>query len=1417
MHGQGSPKNRQSIARCALRGSNEGKLHGLIGFCSPAAFVSNLVKRPVSEQRSSGPAISKFRMLVLSCLFFQLMAVTNSAWLSAQSWLPGQASPINSSPPTPSLSTAAPANYQATSADASLTNGLVRPATSLGSGAPTAALIPSAVNPAEEPGKVQTRQRVLFRFTWGGGAARSWEGKLWLTDARGQRVMDWEALRLLSIDKDAPGSVLLDSRDQSVRLRTLLPSPYCSFQISVPADPNLQLQLTMGSTEAHTRRVQASVSLAEVMTSGWSATLDNQGNGFWIERPSEDRLRFRFPSPLQVVGAGERFEFGVEAVQTGLKAATSVDWVVSMIATGKRNSDAETLWQESGPGTVDSTGSISRLGTWTLVAPETPGVYELMAKLSFDRSNVLPFAGKESLQRRYQFVVIPNSSSQAVVTEQPQAMEPGPPESVSIKPEQLDSSWSSRLAEVPRISVFPRLNSVSRSSTELYTNYGTEAIEFRRDEERAWWTLPAGHWRAIELTGLRPGGYWLQTIVRNPAEGRLAVTVLQPDANGSYSSLQAGVGLKNPMLLGAGWSMDSEQAWHQPVWINPVNTKPPVLLLQNPGSDSIEIGNLNWNAMASTGSLAKATSGRRAIELYLQTPLLPTVMQASKTEASQQKPSLNDWGTGWQSVERLVQLMKQQELSTVWLPVLSQGGSLYDSQLYHTSLRYENSGFATQVQTNSKMDLVKLLLSRLSNEGMGLVPVLDFSGTLELVEQRSLEAGVPVPWLGDDSTSLHYDPLHPIVRQSLKAIVREFVQRYRKHHGLKGIGISLGPDSHLLFFNEVQGSEDLATFQAFLEQTGALWPEGSGAVQQSTAAQRARFVLGPAGESWLSWRANQMTQLLDELGQIAKDEAGDPQFQVEFIAENWLTHPAIKPAAYPNLRTNLDWQQEALRMGMDLVALGQENINGRLRFQWGSNPTDHLAQQRVSTFAFHRDALWRLHQTLSLAAPLFQDSLEVLDLSGLSLGGTRHPGLQTLVSYSSPTARLKYWSESLWWGDRQGLQRQSWSAGAGSSPEELQFQRAFAQLPLSTFQTVHRDANSSVVIRQELGAAQPLAYLVNAAPWPVTVSVPEWRKGVGVESLSQLSTGQPWEVRQGDDGAEMLLPAYSLLVVRLDQPLSGKDISTRDQEGVLETVKDIKDALFRKLQQASKPKSWPYLINGDFEEEEPTLKSWSTGVSEGQAIEVDATLAHTGRQSLHLVNREGVLWLRSQPMVPVTTGRVSIAAWLRVHPQSTSRTVRLSIDAETTTGQKYYRFAEVKLDDQREATGWQAVAAHFDDLPEEGLKHFRIGLDLMQPGEFWIDSVHCFDRWFDANDQRILANRLGLMNYALEQRSQSFAAYQMLGDYWLNFLYEHIEDPGTPGPMEQAQATAKSTDNNVHEADLPAWSSRVKRRLFNLR
>ncbi len=112
--------------------------------------------------------------------------------------------------------------------------------------------------------------------------------------------------------------------------------------------------------------------------------------------------------------------------------------------------------------------------------------------------------------------------------------------------------------------------------------------------------------------------------------------------------------------------------------------------------------------------------------------------------------------------------------------------------------------------------------------------------------------------------------------------------------------------------------------------------------------------------------------------------------------------------------------------------------------------------------------------------------------------------------------------------------------------------------------------------------------------------------------------------------------------------------------------------------------------------------------------------------------------------------------------------------------QPYYRFANVGAGVAAAplADGWSPFILQIDDLPREGLEEFRIGFDLMGPGEVWIDDIEVFDLSFTEQEQFQMARLIAAAEFHLRESNFAAAATELDG-YWPRFLGLHVE-PSQP-------------------------------------
>src|SRR6185369_868135 len=101
-----------------------------------------------------------------------------------------------------------------------------------------------------------------------------------------------------------------------------------------------------------------------------------------------------------------------------------------------------------------------------------------------------------------------------------------------------------------------------------------------------------------------------------------------------------------------------------------------------------------------------------------------------------------------------------------------------------------------------------------------------------------------------------------------------------------------------------------------------------------------------------------------------------------------------------------------------------------------------------------------------------------------------------------------------------------------------------------------------------------------------------------------------------------------------------------------------------------------------------------------------------------------------------TTGRISVVANLRVADPLRQPRLRLAVEGKL-DGQPYYRWSNVGLSEEGKPlkvqlqSEWNSYRFPLTDLPLSGLTDLRIGFDLMDEGEVWIDDIQVFDLWFD--------------------------------------------------------------------------------------
>jgi len=168
----------------------------------------------------------------------------------------------------------------------------------------------------------------------------------------------------------------------------------------------------------------------------------------------------------------------------------------------------------------------------------------------------------------------------------------------------------------------------------------------------------------------------------------------------------------------------------------------------------------------------------------------------------------------------------------------------------------------------------------------------------------------------------------------------------------------------------------------------------------------------------------------------------------------------------------------------------------------------------------------------------------------------------------------------------------------------------------------------------------------------------------------------------------------------------------------------------------------------------------------------------------------GLATLRSNPFAAPRSGRISVAAWLRLPEGDPQPPLRMAVEGAQ-DDREYYRFAAVGgLSGGRPlAATWSQFVLQVDDLPAEELDSLRVRFDLLGPGAVQIDDVRVFDLAFDESQRVHLTKALAVLDDRFSAGDVG-GCVATLESHWPAFLRAFVppqpEAGGLRGPAAPA-------------------------------
>ena len=1207
------------------------------------------------------------------------------------------------------------------------------------------------------------RPTMRLRIAWGGGTATSWRGKF---SVNGGQIVDHEAL---GISEDEPGSMWIEEGVLHVAEKSS--REYDGVDIAIEGSLECELTVSLIAGEQVQNIPPLIIPLKELIEQPFHDRIgpESSGNEIMIQRQPGDRLRVNFENRSLLFKPSEKFELQLTPHLLGLEANSSVT-LHSRILIARSD-------QEVAQRRIDFKVPADEQHYPTLPLqfelPEEEGVYDLVLTIKqagerFSPTN--PFRGSEQIiaQRKVQFVVLCESSK--MLNNQATATPPG-----NVVTEILPTNpWWKKVSQIPTLAGF-KDGPIRHGEIQLW----------QHPTLGAWTRLAASPndpqtvWAAYPLTVSQPGQpHVLEVEYPSDISQSMGVSLLEPDAAGNLLPLGIDSGI---VVNDQGNSDRPTIATHQMIFWP--KTKNPFVLITNARRDAPAVhGAIRVRGPRATVFPGIGRSVMRSASLpslfpldpspderlfagYMGEPLFPE--NFSGTEFLDQQRSLDDWVTFYEASTRLVEYLKYSGYNAMVLSVLARGGAIYPSDRLQPTPRYDTGIFASTGQDPIRKDVLELLLLLCDREGIQLIPSLQFSTPLPMLEEKRREAGNQKtgiiltdakgrtwrdPYASDGNVNLiRYNPLHADVQQEVLQIVREMIDRYGTHPSFAGLAVDLSGHGCTVFPGPTWG-RDPVTYQHFLDTrenaSTTSNTDGPDAIDEERA--------------WLEWRANRLGEFHSKLS--AQLRADCPQAKL-FIATSGVE---VSPDLSERLRPSLPNQvtPDQLLLGVGLATKNYRHPRSGIV----------LLQSRVMTADFSRidpAAAQEVGRSLSWDQALAEidsvghflqsrpRSIRLSSFENQSPFGKESTFL-ALAPHLVPTGAD---SRELLVRDLARDNLDTILIGGAMLPLGQEdacrsIVTAYRQLPKGQSFDV-AGSHDPIVIRKLMADGASYLTFTNPSSWPCRVALQLGQ--AELPAMRHLSLASAPEVLS-NGRIQLNLQPHDFRAIHFEQAeLDVVNVEVSMPANVRDLLEKRINELADRTSQLKNRPTFDVLRNTTFE----TADTIGWQADQKGTLVVDSNEAHTGQSSLRFENTV----VRSHSFSPPVTGRLSFSVWLKtsddaLHP------LRMGIEG-THKNQAFYRYGEITVGSE-----WKMFEYQIDDLPLADLGPLTIRFEHADQGHVWLDDIVVSDLYFSENERKELARLITQAHFSLTE-GNFVECGRLLDGYWPRFLQRYVPLPAT--------------------------------------
>jgi hypothetical protein len=840
-------------------------------------------------------------------------------------------------------------------------------------------------------------------------------------------------------------------------------------------------------------------------------------------------------------------------------------------------------------------------------------------------------------------------------------------------------------------------------------------------------------------------------------------------------------------------------------------SRSPVLVIANPNPDHpVLVGRVRVLAGPARLPAAEATNpagpdqARRSTYALFPDPALAMVAGGQARSADGGR-STADWLTHVGAIRHVAETVASQGLAGAVVPVFADGAALWPTGLTRQAPRWRLAHGGPL--DPEPADLLTAVAAICQRERLAFIPSLRFNAALPMLEaELTGDSPTGIVCVGGDGRPRqlaggpHYNILDPRVQQAVESVVGELGDRLRAAQNVTGIAIELPHDGWLHLPGAAFGLDDL-TFGRFLAAIGEPAPPPG---DEGRYAERARLVRGPLRQEWLAWRTAELSGFYARLANLAAGPDGRRPLYV--VPTSLFTTGDVaarfSPRAAPVPVVNDDLLRE---VGLVAALPRAEEHPGRLVFMsphvgGGGAP---LAERAVVMAANASPALAQAAREAAergiviLPRPFPVDLADVVPHGPFGSATAGPPAVARVVA--APPVGDEQLAAALAAADASVVFDMRPALADASVPPPTR--RAWELLPTGPARLVS-PGPGPLVVRSLPSGGRTWLQFVNAADVPAVAVV-----SLGETPAAALDAVSGAALPCDSGRLRITLGGWDVRTVAVDQAAGPEGVSVEySPEATAATERRI-DLLRQRLRVLHDPQPLDVLDNPGFElglahgpgpTGEPAVTGWEIlEVRRGSlalvpgvppAAEPDGK-PQPGR-GLEFTSFNGLSTLRSNPFAPPKTGRISVAAWLRVKPGDPQPPLRIAVEG-VEDGREYYRFAPIGgLSGGRPlSTDWSLFVLQVDDLPPGRVDSMRVRFDLLGPGSLQLDDVRVYDLAFDQTEQAGLAKEIARIDHLFRQGNVGGAIAGLAG-HWPGFLEAFVSDEAVAAWARQRGPTA---------------------------